>query len=70
MQKENYCFEFFQVRYDDEVKRVIQEPVEFAQEFRKFDLQSPWEQFPNHRKVRPEITAQIEKDAQPEPKEE
>ena len=50
---------YFQVRYDDEVKRVIQEPVEFAQEFRKFDLQSPWEQFPNHRKVRPEIEAEI-----------
>lgn len=61
---------YYEVRYDDEVKRVIQEPVEFAQEFRKFDLQSPWEQFPNHRKVRPEITAQIEKDAQTEEKEE
>lgn len=50
---------FYEVRYDDELKRVIQEPVEFAQEFRKFDLQSPWEQFPNHRKVRPEIEAEI-----------
>lgn len=37
----------------------MQEPVEFAQEFRKFDLQSPWEQFPKHRKVRPEIEAKI-----------
>jgi len=41
---------FYEVRYCNEVKRVIQEPVEFAQEFRKFDFQSPWEQFPNHRK--------------------
>lgn len=40
---------YYEVRYDDEVKRVIQEPVEFAQEFRKFDFQSPWEQFPKHR---------------------
>jgi len=41
---------YYEVRYCNEVKRVIQEPVEFAQEFRKFDFQSPWEQFPNHRK--------------------
>ncbi len=39
-----------EVRYDDEVKRVVTEPVEFAQEYRKFDLGTPWEQFPNHRK--------------------
>lgn len=37
------------VRYDDEVKRVVVEPVELAQEFRKFDLSSPWETFPNFR---------------------
>jgi NADH dehydrogenase (ubiquinone) Fe-S protein 3 len=42
---------FYEVRYCNEVKRVIQEPVEFAQEFRKFDFQSPWEQFPNHRET-------------------
>jgi len=41
---------YYEVRYDEELKRVIQEPVEFAQEFRKFDFQSPWEQFPNHRR--------------------
>jgi len=41
---------YYEVRYCDETKRVIQEPVEFAQEFRKFDFSSPWEQFPNHRK--------------------
>ena len=39
----------FKVRYDDEVKRVVIEPLEMTQEFRKFDLQSPWEQFPNYR---------------------
>lgn len=40
---------FVEVRYDDEVKRVVVEPVELAQEFRKFDLSSPWETFPNFR---------------------
>lgn len=48
---------FYEVRYDDELKRVVQEPVEFAQEFRKFDLQNVWEQFPKHRKIRPELEA-------------
>uniref|UniRef100_A0A8D0ZCH6 NADH dehydrogenase [ubiquinone] iron-sulfur protein 3, mitochondrial n=1 Tax=Sus scrofa TaxID=9823 RepID=A0A8D0ZCH6_PIG len=37
------------LRYDDEVKRVVAEPVELAQEFRKFDLNSPWEAFPAYR---------------------
>ena len=39
----------FQLRYDDEVKRVVAEPVELAQEFRRFDNNSPWEAFPAHR---------------------
>ncbi|WP_394892723.1 NADH-quinone oxidoreductase subunit C [Mesorhizobium sp. AaZ16] len=34
---------FVQVRYDDEVKRVVYEPVELRQEFRNFDFLSPWE---------------------------
>ena len=38
------------VRYDDELKRVVCEPLELAQEFRRFDLSTPWEQFPAHRK--------------------
>jgi len=40
---------YVEVRYDDEVKRVVVEPLEMTQEFRKFDLQSPWEVFPAHR---------------------
>lgn len=40
----------FQVRYDDELKRVVCEPIEMAQEFRRFDFQTPWENFPAHRK--------------------
>ena len=34
---------FFEVRYDDEVKRVVYEKVELKQEFRNFDFLSPWE---------------------------
>lgn len=37
---------YVEVRYDDEAKRVVVEPLELAQEFRKFDLVGPWEQFP------------------------
>jgi len=40
---------YTEVRYDEDVKRVVSEPVEMAQEFRKFDLDSPWEQFPSFR---------------------
>ena len=31
----------------------LQEPVELAQEFRKFDLAAPWEQFPAFREMIP-----------------
>lgn len=41
------------MRYDDEKKRVVCEPLELAQEFRKFDLSAPWEQFPNFRNANP-----------------
>ena len=34
---------FVEVRYDDEVKRVVYEPVDLKQEFRNFDFLSPWE---------------------------
>jgi NADH-quinone oxidoreductase subunit C len=34
---------FVEVRYDDEEKRVMYEPVRLAQEFRTFDFLSPWE---------------------------
>lgn len=32
-----------EVRYDDEQKRVVYEPVKLTQEFRNFDFMSPWE---------------------------
>ena len=38
------------MRYDDEKKRVVVEPLELTQEFRKFELSAPWEQFPKFRK--------------------
>jgi len=44
---------YVECRYDDEVRRVVQEPVELAQEFRKFDLAAPWEQFPAFREMIP-----------------
>ena len=34
---------FVEVRWDDEVKRVVYEPVRLNQEFRNFDFLSPWE---------------------------
>lgn len=34
---------YVEVRYDDEAKRVVYEPVRLMQEFRKFDFLSPWE---------------------------
>ena len=34
---------FVEVRYDDELKRVVYEPVRLTQEFRNFDFLSPWE---------------------------
>ncbi|MEQ1612001.1 MAG: NADH-quinone oxidoreductase subunit C [Hyphomicrobiaceae bacterium] len=32
-----------EVRYDDEAKRVVYEPVKLTQDFRSFDFESPWE---------------------------
>ncbi|MEM7633753.1 MAG: NADH-quinone oxidoreductase subunit C [Pseudomonadota bacterium] len=32
-----------EVRYDDEKKKVVYEPVKLVQEFRNFDYLSPWE---------------------------
>jgi len=34
---------FVEVRWDDELKRVVYDPVRLAQEFRDFDFLSPWE---------------------------
>jgi len=34
---------YVEVRYDDNQKRVVYEPVKLTQEFRNFDFESPWE---------------------------
>jgi NADH-quinone oxidoreductase subunit C len=34
---------YVEVRYDEEQKRVVYEPVRLVQEFRNFDFVSPWE---------------------------
>lgn len=33
---------YMEVRYDDEQKRVVNEPLEITQEFRNFEMLSPW----------------------------
>jgi NADH-quinone oxidoreductase subunit C len=33
---------YVEVRYDDELKRVVYQPVQLVQEFRNFDFMSPW----------------------------
>jgi len=63
---------YVEVRYDDEVKRVVAEPVELIQEWRKFDYNSPWETFPKFREQATEEVSLIDEkkvDAKPaEPK--
>jgi len=38
---------YVEVRYDDERKRVVYEPVRLTQDFRTFDFLSPWEGMPD-----------------------
>ncbi len=38
---------YVEVRYDDEIKRVVYQPVQLVQEFRDFDFMSPWEGAPH-----------------------
>ncbi len=37
---------FVELRYDDDAKRVVYQPVQLVQEFREFDFLSPWEGAP------------------------
>ena len=34
---------YVEVRYDEKLKRVVNEPVSLVQDFRNFDFMSPWE---------------------------
>ena len=47
------------MRYDDELKRVVCEPIKMAQEFRRFDFQTPWENFPAHREDKQDVQQQL-----------
>ena len=38
---------YIEARYDDELKRVVFEPVKLTQDFRAFDFLSPWEGMTN-----------------------
>ena len=38
---------YVEMRYDDEQKRVVYEPVKLTQDFRSFDFLSPWEGMTN-----------------------
>ena len=37
------CHGLLELRYDEEQKRVVYEPVKLTQEYRMFDFMSPWE---------------------------
>ncbi len=39
---------YVEVRWDEEQKRVVYEPVHLTQDFRTFDFLSPWEGIPRH----------------------
>ena len=49
-----------QLRYDDELKRIVFEPLEMAQEFRKFTYDSAWEMFPKFRESEKPMIPQVE----------
>ncbi len=38
---------YVELRYDEELKRVVYEPVKLTQDFRSFDYMSPWEGMTN-----------------------
>lgn len=38
---------FVELRYDDDSKRVVYQPVQLVQEYRDFDFMSPWEGAPH-----------------------
>uniref|UniRef100_A0A0R3QF38 Complex I-9kD n=1 Tax=Brugia timori TaxID=42155 RepID=A0A0R3QF38_9BILA len=56
------------LRYDSELDRCVYEPTELAQEFRKFDLKTPWELMPNFRNE--SMMSRYEQVSLEEPKEE
>ncbi len=55
---------YVELRYDNEQKRVVYEPVKLTQEFRRFDFLSPWEgvhdPLPGDEKAKPTNEAEHE----------
>jgi len=49
LRKDFPLYGYFEVRYDDEQKKVISEPVEMIQQFRFFDFLSPWDENINNK---------------------
>jgi NADH/F420H2 dehydrogenase subunit C len=43
---------YLEVRYDDEQKRVVLEPITLTQEYRVFDFVSPWDSFSNNNTIK------------------
>ena len=57
---------YVEVRYDDNQKRIVYEPVSLAQEYRDFDFMSPWEgiqnALPGDEKVTGEVAESSKRD--------
>ncbi|PVU88378.1 hypothetical protein BB559_005593 [Furculomyces boomerangus] len=45
---------YVEVRYDEEKKRIVTEPIQFSQAFRNFDYSSAWEQTGSGRDATPD----------------
>jgi len=56
---------YVEVRYDEDQKRVVYEPVKLQQEFRTFDFMSPWEGMLQPRGPEPTPEADAAPDAVP-----
>jgi len=56
---------YVEVRYDEDQKRVVYEPVKLQQEFRTFDFMSPWEGMLQPRGPEPTPEADAAPDAAP-----
>lgn len=49
-----------EVRFCEEQRRIVYEPLELSQEFRKFELSPSWEQFPSYKQQQEEQVTQIQ----------
>ena len=51
---------YVEVRYDDNQKRIVYEPVSLAQEYRDFDFMSPWEGIQNALPGDEKVTGEVD----------